>query len=258
MYLPLVNQFQIPYEWYNTRPVTDAEMMARMANGCPPALCFQDEKLNLIDTINTPDKATRYLLEGNNRNPIENHVTDSLEDAASMYFTAQSKMPKQTPSELINYQSSYGSSTNMTAVNSEILNHGKLLSNGQILFHGGGILNNLQPGSSVTITKPFSTSFCPMKALTNGEWKGKYYDENEANIIVITVNDAVTKSFIFDIQEFDKGHEKEVLFATGATLTVTSKTLISNSYPVHKMDPNNKFNVLSKNVNAYLIHATIS
>lgn len=258
MNLPLVNQFQIPYEWYSTRPVTDAEMMARMANGCSPALCFQDVKLNLIDTINTPDKAIRYLLEGNDRKPIENHVTDSLEDAASMYFTAQSKMPKQTPSELINYQSSYGSSTNMTAVNSEILNHGKLLSNGQTLFHGGGILNNIQLGSSVTITKPFSTSFCPMKALANGEWRGKYYDENEANIIVITVNNAVTKSFLFDIQEFDKGHEKEVLFAAGAILTLISKTLISSSYPVHKTDPNNITNIISKNVPAHLIHATIS
>ncbi|EOY8497943.1 TPA: hypothetical protein U2R11_003857 [Providencia stuartii] len=258
MTLPLVNQFLIPYELYNTRPPTDAEKMHRIASGCHPALCFQDVKLNLIEVIDSPNKAVCYLLNGNNRNPIESCVADSLNDAASMYSIALSQMPKQTPPELVNYQSSYGNSTNMSATNSKILDYGKLLPSGQILFHGGGILNNIQCGSSIITDRPFSTSFCPMKALTNGEHKGKYYDENEANIIVITVNNAVTKSFIFDIQEFDKGHEKEVLFAAGAKLTVISKTLISNCYRVSKIDPRDRISCITKNVSAHLIHATIS
>ncbi|MEY0300788.1 hypothetical protein AB7W11_02540 [Providencia manganoxydans] len=152
MTLPLINQFLIPYEFYNTRQPTDAEVMDRVANGCHSVLCVQDVKLNLIDIIDTPNKAAEYLFKIGLRNQITGSIENSLNDERSSYKSARRMMCSTTPSILSSYQNIYSHTLNMTEVDAAIAiaSQGNFLSNGQILFHGGGLLNHHQVGLSTS------------------------------------------------------------------------------------------------------------
>lgn len=167
-------------------------------------------------------------------------------------------MPSQTPKILSNYQRLYSPSTDMVAVNKEIITNGDYLHNGQSLFHGGGILNTLNvPGTSIQLTRPLATSFCPVMAYNNGEWRGKYFNDGQADLIILTVNRITVRSFVFKINGTDKGHEKEVLIASGATLTLNNRQPI-NTTSIVGPDPTRPGSFIKKTVPVYLVHATIS
>ncbi|WP_146190891.1 hypothetical protein [Pectobacterium parmentieri] len=257
MPLPLVNQFLIPFEFWETRKPNDTKINTRRSNGCHPMLLDEPVKVNCIDIINTPEKSAFYISSNLHSEDIERHITKSLNEERSKYKEARQAMPNKTPEILSEYQRLYGTKTNMEKVNNEIIATGDLLADNQILFHAGAILKKVQVGSSLITTRPLSTSFCPTKATSNGEWRGKFFHENEANLIILTVKSMSKKAFVFKIYRTDKGHEKEVLIESGATLTVTSKTLLNQVYFTSALGdrPNE---ILEKPVRFYMVHATIS
>lgn len=257
MAMPLVNQFLIPYEVWSTRPATQDDRNARLQAGQHISTCFRPVRVSLLDTINTPDKAVSYLANRQYHVQIGNRVTTSLEHIKSGYTQARNSMPSATPLVLSEYQRLYGTGTNMNDVNNSIISAGDYLADGQTLFHGGGILNFISPGNSLVTSRPFSTSFCPVKSLNNGAWRGKYYREGEANLIILTVKSMSKRAFVFRIKGTDKGYEKEVLIESNAKITVTSKTLLSNDYEVSDSGiyPGQ---IVTKKVPFYMIKATIS
>ncbi|EKZ5283046.1 hypothetical protein REV77_000545 [Klebsiella aerogenes] len=257
MPLPIINQFLTPYEVWETRAATQEEAQARMAAGTPPQLCFEHVKIRCIDVINSPDKAAYYLAHRKYDNEIDRLVEVSLNDIGSMYKDARSQMPSKTPAILSGYQRSYGPHIDMYKVNIEVVSSGAPLADGQILFHGGGLLRGVQIGESLTTTRPLSTSLSPCMATRNGEWRGKFYHENEANLIILTACSMTHNAFIFKINGTDKGHEKEVLIQTGAVLKVVSRKLLNSNYKVYAAG-NYAGSVVERTVPFYLTHVIVS
>ncbi|VGA05281.1 Uncharacterised protein [Klebsiella quasipneumoniae] len=257
MSLPIINQFLIPYEIWETRDPTQSEIQGRMASGMPPPICFNSVKIKLVDRINSPEKAANYLANRKYDNEIDRSVEASLNDIGSKYKAARSLMPSKTSDILSGYQRLYGPSIDMHKVNIEVVSSGAPLADGQISFHGGGLLKGVQVGESLTTTRPLSTSLSPCIATRNGAWRGKFYHENEANLIILTACSMTHNAFIFKINGTDKGHEKEVLIQTGAVLKVVSRKLLNSNYKVYAAG-NYAGDVVERTVPFYLTHVTVS
>jgi len=58
--------------------------------------------------------------------------------------------------------------------------------------------------------------------------KGKAYDNGVLDLFVIRVKNSKTPVFVYDNKDPDLGHEKEVLFASGAKLTLKSVHVIGD------------------------------
>lgn len=234
MTLPLINQFLKPLEIYQTRPATQDDYTQRLADGWHISQCMQPVKLNLLDTIDTADKSAKYIFQRQNNVALENCIEKSLNNIHSQHSKSRAFMPGVTPNILSVYQRKYPAKIDMLAVDGAI-DQGDLLADNQILFHGGAILQNISVGSSLITTRPLSTSLCPVKAFANGSWHSKYFNEKEASLIILTVKSMSKKAFIFRINGTDKGHEKEILISSGASLTVTSRVTLGQSFSVFGM-----------------------
>lgn len=257
MSLPLINQFLTPYEIWETRNPTESEIQDRMALGMPPIICLEPVKNNLVDVINSPEKAAYYLANSQYNNEIDDCVETSLNNTASNYNASRKAMPSITPPILSQYQRLYGPNTNMNNVNTEIVSSGVSLADGQVLFHGGCLLKGVQVGESLAISRPLSTSLSPSMAIRNGEWRGKFYHDNEANLVILTACSMTHNAFIFKINGTDKGHEKEVLIQTNAVLKVVSRTLLNTNYKVYAAG-SYAGQVVERIAPFYLTHVTVS
>jgi hypothetical protein len=138
-------------------------------------------------------------------------------------------MPSATPPAIATYQKKLAEA-NLPFVSIEIDQFGDLLSPGQCLFHGG-----LWPGGTTFKTiRPLSTTFCPQVALSNALWNGKAYNSGRIDLFVLRATNPTTKVFVFKQKGTNLGHEKEVLFAGGAQLTLVLDTPIQANFPVSK------------------------
>lgn len=175
------------------------------------------------------------------------HIENELANGGE-YASWRAHMPPVTPQILLDYQQLYPlSPARMAQADNEVNTHGMMIPHGQILFHGG------QWMGKKTVTKlsdPFATTFCPQVAMREVEHSGKAYKEGYIDLMVITVIDPQVKAFVFDMDEPEKGNELEVLFAAGATITVTSRTSMGHNYPVYG-NP-------EKEIMTYLVEATLS
>lgn len=178
---------------------------------------------------------------------IAGHIENELENGGE-YANWRKKMPPVTPQALLDYQQQYPiSQTQMKLANDEVTNHGVIIPHGQILFHGG----QWRKMNAVTLlSAPFATTFCPEVAMREAEYSGKAYNQGYIDLMVITVAAPLVKAFVFDMHEPEKGNELEVLFEAGATIEVTSRTLMGRNYPVYG-EP-------SKELSTYLVEATLS
>ncbi|HAS0829228.1 TPA: hypothetical protein I3313_004251, partial [Enterobacter hormaechei subsp. hoffmannii] len=107
------------------------------------------------------------------------------------------------------------------------------------------------PSSTFVTDRVLSTSFCPKVALNNGEWRGKAWDANRLDLIVIKTNATKTKAFVYDKELAGHGHELEVLFAKGATLKFISESQALKNRVAHK------YQCAPKNINTYVIYAEL-
>ncbi len=119
------------------------------------------------------------------------------------------------------------------------------------LFHGGHWASD---NPTITTSRPFSTSFCPQVALRNAEWKGKAYDAGRVDLMVVCVTQPKTKAYAYS-REGNHGNEKEVVFASGATLTRVRETYIAD-IPVSKVTSG--IQTEEKVVPAYVVEVEIS
>lgn len=223
MTLPLVDPFIQPYEAWTTRTPSVEEMKEIQKQTGKVSFHVNDQ---LIAKVNIGLEAAHYIGRVGADNGLGNHINDAL-DSNSSYAVWRRVMPSATPPGLKNYKSSYPA-YNAAQVNSEIDVYGAFLSPGQVLFHAG-----LWPGGKLLVTdRPLSTSFCPQVALRNAEHKGKAYDANRIDLIVVKVVDSATKAFAYMRKGLRLGHENEVLFAAGASLSLISQTLVRHDYPI--------------------------
>lgn len=221
MNLPLVDTFAPPYEAWNERSATLDEMLAA-----------RDGKLSVRTSlkarISDATEAAGYIAGVGADIALGNFICDALDNNAAYKLWRQA-MPSATPAALSRYQQHYPN-CDLDAVSREIDGIGRLLSDGQHLFHGG-----LWSGAdATTTTRPFSTSFCPQVALRNAEHRGKAYDDGRIDLMVLTVAQPKTKAFAYRRKGTNLGHENEVLFSAGASLRLKSQTPIRSDYLVAK------------------------
>ncbi|MBL0612279.1 hypothetical protein JD508_18805 [Aeromonas jandaei] len=246
--LPLVNVFNTPYELWTKRRATFEEIQE---SGNIHLMIKEKRIVRICNHID----AAKYILSKQHDESFENFIETQLIQSTD-FNNMRGAMPPQTPKSLSDYQRRYRPHT-FLLVSSDINNVGKTLSEGQILFHGG-FWPNPSIGSEIITSRPFSTSFSPQMALRNANWNGKAYDAGEINLFVLRVVSPKTKAFIFRIKGTEKGHEKEVLFSSGAKLTLKRKELIDATTVAYKVDPNNNINLLSKPAPSYILEVDIS
>lgn len=245
MTLPLVDVFKSNYEYWLYREPTHDEMMAHFQKTGHFPTCVND---HLIRKVSNAVDAAIHIASVGADNGLDRFINDAL-NADLNHKAWRRSMPSRTPQAISAYQKSFPS-YDPVQVDSSINGIGEPLSNGQFLFHGG-----LWPrwASSVFKTpRPFSTSFCPQVALRNAEHNGKAYDNGQIDLFVLRATNPITNVFSFRRAGTNLGHENEVLFASGATLTLKSRSLIRGNYPAGKgIIPN-------KHVDIYVLEVDIS
>lgn len=244
MSLPLVNPFATPYEAWSTRKLSFEETM-EIAKATGRMTYSVNDRL--IATVNTPRDAAVHIARDGLDNLMDDHIDRAL--AGDPAFEAwRDAMPSRTPPELSEYQRHYPQ-FDAAKVEAAIEAHGVVLSEGQNLFHAG-----IWPGGTATASatyRPLSTTFSPEKALLNAVHMGKAFIANRIDLMVLRAHQPRTKVFSFRIRGTDKGHEKEALFASGATLHLINCQLIGN----HLVG---NLNMATKEVPVYVLDVEIS
>lgn len=245
MNLPLVDVFVFPYEVWSKRDPTEKEMMEHLRKTGQMIHYINDK---LIARISNALEAANHISSIRVDNGLTYFINDAL-DKDSYFKTWRSCMPSKTPKELINYQQNYPLN-DFTRTDQEIKNIGQTISERQYLFHGG-----LWPGGDsfeFKTQRPLSTSFCPQVALRNAEHRGKAYDDNQIDLLVLRATSPQTNVFSFRRAGTRMGHENEILFASGAKLTLLSRTLIRENYPV------SKWGFPDKTIDIYVLEVNIT
>lgn len=245
--LPVVNIFNSSYELWSKRDATFDEIKE---SGNIHLMIKERLLLKICNHID----AAKYIISKQHDDAFEDFIETQL-DTSIEFNNMRGEMPSQTPKSLSDHQIKY-QEHNFHMVSSDINHIGKKLSTGQILYHGGFWPEYY--GEEFVTNRPFSTSFSPQMALRNAHWRGKSYDADEINLFVLRVTTPKTNVFTYRIKGTDKGHEKEILFAAGARLTLKSKTLIEKNTMVYKVNPQNTLQVLEKEVPSYMLEVDIS
>ncbi len=223
MPLPLVDVFSSPYQKWTTRRATleETEEIYNRTGSIADAMHVNDQ---LIAEIKSPFEAAKYIAKEGADNGLGNFIDDAL-DRSGNFSCWRKAMPSQTPSILSDYQRKYPN-CDFTEVSKKINEIGSSLSPGQHLFHGG-----VWPGGdTLTTDRPLSASFCPQVALRNAEHRGKAYEAGEIDLFVLRVVATRSRVFAYRRKGTSLGHEKEVLFAEGAVLTLRDSCLARSDY----------------------------
>lgn len=246
--LPLINTFNNPFEVWEDREATYEEMIEEgKRTGRVPS---SRTKVRVIQTIATALDAAKHMANVGADPGLERHIEDEL-FSTGIYALWRKSMPSATPSSISRYQKSYPD-YDVNQVNSDINAIGVTLQPGQQLFHGGLWVG----GDSFTTVRPLSTTFCPQVAMQELAHKGKAYDAGRIDLFVLRVVAPTTNVFVFRNKGTSFGHEKEVLFALGANLTLRSRTLIRDDYQVCKVA--HGASLIYKKVPAYVLEVDIA
>ncbi|MCW1386429.1 hypothetical protein OLN67_06745 [Acinetobacter baumannii] len=237
MNLPLINVFETPYEiWKNDDSSFDHIIEPPLEN-------------RLVKRINNHFDASEHILKEVMDIPLQNHI-DTYLRSSKPFKTWLAQMPSRTPKPLSDYKNKYPN-YNQDQVDDAINCIGVQLPEEQILFHGG-LFDDF---GDYPTNKPLSASFCPQVALKNAEWRGKAFERGQIDIFLLKVKSPSTNVFIYNPRN-RLGHEKEVLFASGARLKFIQRTLVRDNYKVVKVGSNAR--TLEKEVPVYIVEIEIS
>lgn len=245
MNLPLINIFSKTYEAWRTRQLTLDEIMEH--NEKTGEMAYSVNEF-LIAQVKDSLSAAKYICNVGADNGLGNFINTTLDE--SLQFKEWKRaMPSRTPKALSKYQKEFPY-YDPKSVDLEINQIGHCLSEGQTLFHGG-----IWPGGNLmqfNTTFPLSTSFCPQVALRNAEHRGKAYNSNRIDLLVLRATRPKTNVFCFKRSGTILGHENEVLFASGACLSLRNTHLIRNNFPVCNMQ------MATKIIEVYVMEVDIS
>jgi len=248
MMLPLVNVFSNAYIKKSER---DREYDERLdffkKNGYISNTVDDKVKECIWFAKEAADYICRVVIDNELDTFIERELKKSIN-----YAKMIRSMPPKTPDVLLQYKTS-PNTVNLFEVDREIDIHGRYLSDGQYLFHGGDwdSFKNILENTS----RPLSTSFCPQIALRNAEWGGKAYHAGKVDLLVLKVTNPKTKAFVYN-NKISKAIEKEVLFSSGAKLVLKKKEPVKYDHYVGASD--GSWGILEKKVPYSLIEVDIS
>ncbi|HDV1387294.1 TPA: hypothetical protein RHV40_005462, partial [Escherichia coli] len=232
MNIKSINPFGAPHDIWKTREPTNEETQEMIKQGIwKPTVSIN---VQIDKTIYNPMDAAEFLAANKDESRLDRFVGKFL-DTSDEYSNWLSLMPSLVPIELLDYQDSYPPN-DFNIIDQAVKTHGIFLPDDQFLFHGGLWPNDKHgnPSSTFVTDRVLSTSFCPKVALINGEWRGKAWDANRLDLIVIKTNASKTKAFVYDKELASHGHELEVLFAKGAKLKFISESKALKNRVTHK------------------------
>ncbi|NRB80241.1 MAG: hypothetical protein HRU38_16490 [Saccharospirillaceae bacterium] len=181
-------------------------------------LLFVDGRTARLEANNPLDFCLKQAKEYQD-NRLPNALEMALNNSSS-YNHAKSLMPNISDvSPIYIYRNDFKVHDG-TLVNHELNLHGKMLSPGQVLFHGGDWpLNNGVPiaGGCFQLNKVLSTSLSPQVATTHA-----LYHPSGWLWIINVLDSSNTKAFVFNNVGENLAHELEVLLTFGGTITCTS------------------------------------
>lgn len=242
----IINVFSTPFESWLYRKATQQEMMEHYKE---MGFFSSEIKDRLERRIGSAFEAADHMIRKRVDNVLEGFIDCAL--ANDVAFNAlRHQMPSPTPAALDDYQSSYPH-YDRVAVDQAINQFGVFLADGQYLIHGGRWFSD---GDSFTTDRPLSTTFCPQIALRSAEWRGKAYDANRVELMVIRVTQPRTKAYLFG-PEGELKHEKEAVFASGAHLKRLREHFIMD-LKVYKVT--NGLNTVEKVVPAFVTEVELS
>lgn len=247
--LPLVDVFSSTIEIWDMRRPTMEEMLSTEGAGFHTLI-----RDKLVAQINNPFDAAKYTLFNRGCTRLDKLIEESLVNSAA-YKSARCLMPSRTPIVLSDFQNKHHS-IQFGAVSDTVDAVGKTLADGQVLFHGGFWPEAV--GQTVVSTKPLSTSFSPHMACQNADWAGKSYEAGELHLMILCVVNPKTNAFCFRVRGTSKGHEKEVLFSSGAQITLRNKTLVKNDGKAYQACKIHAGRVLEKTIPYFILEMDIS
>lgn len=228
----IINPYSSPHELWETREPTREESSEMIKQGTwKPCVSI---KVKIDTTIHSPFDAAMFVASNQHDLRLDRYVHKYL-DGSEQYAQWLSLMPESVPEELLSYQSSYPPS-DFDKINDIVNVFGIHMPDDQVLFHGGVWPKNQygNPEVSLITDRVLSTSLCPKVAITNAEWKGKAWDSNRIDLMVIKVNCSTANAYIFDKELPQHGHELEILFAKDAVLRFISESEIVGGREVYK------------------------
>lgn len=226
--------------------IAEAPPEADRVNRLYPGL-YEDDQYGFIDA---PCKAGALTAFAHSPG-LTRHVSDYFR-SNPIFENWRHLMPEPTPAALERYQETYNV-LNLSNVDTLIKQYGAIPPEGQVLFHGGQFA--FLPWQ-YTSQRPLATSFCPGAAIANGWHLGKAFEAGYIDLVMLTVTQPKSRAYFFSHEDNEegfsrKGHEREVLFETGAEITISERILIREDFPVG-------MGWQSKIVPSYLLIATIS
>ena len=121
-------------------------------------------------------------------------------------------MGSRTPRSLRDYQHK-NKQIDTALIDNDINQIGALLNPGQKLYRGGSITSGVQ-------NNVLSTTFCPEVAINEAFYKGKAQKLGKIQIYVLEAVDPKTCVYVYKQTRTALGHEREVLFASGAVVSI--------------------------------------
>lgn len=196
MNLPIINYFA------NGPQTIYADMREDFTNGC------------LTWVPSCPRQIKDYYELAELAMDFKERVGDFVEDELKGPVLKQwlAAMGRKTPPSLRAYQRKNKQITT-SLIDNDINKIGALLSPGQKLYRGGIIV----PGQQSQV---LSTTFCPEVAINEDFYKGKAQKRGKLLIYILEVLNPKTCVYVYKQNKIGMGHEKEVLFASGAVVSI--------------------------------------
>ena len=196
MNLPVINYFA------NGPQTIYTDMREDFANGSPTWVPTCPRQIK--DYYELAELAMNF------KERVKDFVEDKLKESVLKQWLAI--MGSRTPQLLRAYQEE-NKNINTSLIDNEINKIDALLSPGQKLYRGGDIVSGKQP-------QVLSTTFCPAVAINEDLYNGKAQKRGKLLIDVLEVLDPKTCVYVYKQKGTKMGHEKEVLFASGAFVSI--------------------------------------
>lgn len=225
MPLGIVDPFSPPYEMWDYRHPSVDELMAFYKihdNFAMPMI-----KTNLLAQIDNHYDAAVYQVK-RGASEIESHINHHLDDDHN-FIEWRRRMPSAIPKALWDYQLRHVSGNTYKDVTDIINEVGVYLPEGQYVFHGGKLSGGER---EFVTTRPLSTSLCPQIAVRLAEHLYKAHNAGRLELVLLKLKNVNTKAYVFKNKNTNHGHEKEIVFAAGARITLRGSHMVSVKYPV--------------------------
>lgn len=181
---------------------------------------------NQIYIANYEDWIKELVKENGFNNAYSNYFNNA-QDKNANFKELLSKMPKNLPEILKNYQGDPKRISN-SQLNEGIKKIGKEIPLEQEILHGGFLSSE-----SFVTQRPLATTTDAQVAFREAENTELKLNKNRIDINILTVKQPGIKAVVFETENDDFSHEREILFESNLYLRKNSEEEISNNYSMY-------------------------